>query len=129
MLTDAMRQRYKLIEHDPRDEKWAEWHIHPDTAIELQRPDGGVFTPTAYPPNGDRLLGFPVHITTSVQPGRIHLVAETDLDASIRHQATLGRTINVYKPDPMIFPPPAPAPTMKALAKHWADRLRKRARR
>jgi hypothetical protein len=83
-------------------------------------------------PGGDEMLiGYKVRVTTGAEPGRIHLVAETDLDATIRHARERGDTVNIVRPMPFDWPKPekAPEPTVKALAKHWAGKLRKRARR
>lgn len=142
MLNDAMRQRYALIEHDPRDEKWAEWHIHPETYAEIMNYEGErranpvrFYAPTIerpMTPGGDeRLTGYKVRVTTSVEPGRIHLSAETDLDATIRHARERGDTVNIMPPVTLDWAaiPRVPEPTVKALAKHWAGKLRKRARK
>jgi hypothetical protein len=143
MLNDAMRQRYQMIEHDPRDEKWAEWHIHPETYAELRHyeserradPAHQLYSPVndrSMTPGGDEMLiGYRLRITTGVEPGRIHLVVDTELDATIRHARERGDTVNLVRPMPFDWPKPekAPEPTVKALAKHWADKLRKKARR
>lgn len=134
MMRDALRQRYEMIERNPGDEKWAEWHIHPEThmALRVAQSQGelGRLSPTIErypiePDKGGRLFGYPVRVTTGAPIGKIQLVCETELDATIRHQreAGLGDTIHVIKPLPFIFPDPPTPPTLKALVKHWAKKL------
>lgn len=143
MLNDAIRQRYVLEEKDPRDLKWAEWHIFPDTYAEIMHydaerqadPSVRFYTPTIEQPmrpgDDNMLFGYKVRVTTAVEPGRIHLSAETELDATIRHRVAAGQTVNILPPIPFEWPKygPPPEPTVRALAKHWADKIRKRARR
>jgi hypothetical protein len=133
VLRSAIQQKYAMIEKDPRDEKWAEFHIHPDTVFELGRTVPAkayaIHPITANPlamVDGGPLFGYPVRVDPSIPVGEIQLVCETDLDASIRHQQALGRTITVYKPEPLIIPPPPAPPTVKALAKHWLANARRK---
>lgn len=136
MLNDAMRQRYTMIEHDPRDEKWAEWHIHPQTYAEIMHYDGrrasmGVpYLPAIeqpYRPGGDQMLiGYKVRVTTAVEPGRIHLSHETDLEAGVRHLTDSGHVVNIVKSPPLVFDKtPPPDPTVKALVKHWLRKAKR----
>lgn len=75
----------------------------------------------------ETLIGYPVRITASVEPGRIHLSCETDLEASVRHITEKGGTVNVVKPAPLLpLVAPAPAPTLKALIRHWVNKGRGR---
>lgn len=134
LLHSAMRQKYEMIERDPRDEKWAEWHMHPDTIalMERQAPN---YLPTdferatALASMPRRLFGYPVRPDKKVPVDEVKLVCETELDAAIRHQRNMGvhgTVINVYKPEPLIFPDPPKPPTVKALVKHWIKKARKR---
>src|ERR1700742_732928 len=146
MLRDAMRQKYQMIERDPRDEKWAEWHMSRMTFMSIQAKQSeedirrwGAFTPPPVPadtqpaPKLDEaksgaglLYGYTVRLDDKVPNGKIELVCETDLEASIRHQRELGdrgATINVVKFEPhwAELPPEPEPPTLRGLVKHWRD--------
>jgi hypothetical protein len=133
ILRDAMRQKYAMIERNSADEKWAEWHLHPETSIFIEQEAVRTRTnawPAAIDPAilGSGLYGYPVRTDPSVPVGVIKLVCETDIEASVRHITDKGGHVTIYQPDPLIFPvmPPAPAPTVKALLKHWLSKARRR---
>lgn len=139
LLRSALQQKYQMIERDPRDEKWAEWHVHPATIEAIRAhealkagpgyPYGMIDT---YPPYGPgeqtRIFSYPVRVDYSVPEGEIRLVCETDLDATIRHQRAAGQTINIMPPVTMprwTEPKPQP-PTLKGLIRHWRDKVARR---
>lgn len=128
MMIDAARQRDEMMRQDPRDEKWAEWFVNPETyeALGPFKPPvpAGLWTSSGSSPE-TFLFGYPVRVTASAAPGRFHLSHETRLDATIRHQAAAGRTVNVVKSPPSAYLT-MPPPTARALARHWIDKVRNR---
>src|ERR1700761_1737991 len=118
VLASAARQRapFRLKNRDPRDEKWAEFHMHPDTRRALSTLYG------VPGPGPAHLFDYPVRADKSMPVGEVKLVCETDFEAGVRHLTDAGHTINVMKPQPVMWVPPpvpAPPPTLRVLIKHW----------
>ena len=109
---------------DPRDRRDTEAHLSQDTAeaiVRLVSPDADVNAEDA------QLFGLKTRRDDSVPFGQVRFITENDQDRALRRAAGAGLQVNVVKLEAL--PPmatPAPPPTLRALVRHWLERMKGR---
>lgn len=107
----------------PEDRKDLEFFMSTETWREMS-PAVGPDEPGWLPLAGTHLLGAPVRIDDNMPFGTIETRTETQLDRAVRRANAAGHALNVMKTEAWI-PPPMPAPTLKALVRHWMRKLKR----
>lgn len=115
---------WEYSEIDPRDRRDTEAHLSQDTAEAIARlvsPDADVDA------EGAQLFGLKTRRDDSIPFGQVRFITENDQDRALRRAARDGLQVNVVKLEAL--PPmatPAPPPTLRALVRHWLERMKER---
>lgn len=118
---------------DPRDRVDAIWYMHPSTMdlihLHQRRGDWGV-GPNLPLDIGQvatalKLFGARIELADAMQHGVVSLLAENDQDRALRRFEERGGVVQVvkYEEHPL---PPTPDPTLKAVARKWLKKARKK---
>lgn len=109
---------------DPRDRQDTEAHLSQETAeaiTKLASSDAKVDA------EGAQLFGLRTRRDDSLPFGAVRFVTENEQDRALRRAAKGGMSINVVKIDDLTpFPAPPPAPTLRALVRHWLEKVKDR---
>lgn len=117
-------QEYARI--PPEDLRDTEMHMSAETAEQLAK-EAGISPDLALREmHHATLFGLRVRRNDLLPFGIVQLVTENAQDRAIRRARRDGVIVNVIKPVDFLPPviPPAPAPTLRALLKHWLRRAR-----
>jgi hypothetical protein len=121
LMRSAFEQYSKVLPQDLRD---TEVFMSTDTIEELKR----TLLPGKPPAEWsgvNQMFGLPVRADDALPYRVVELRTENAQERAIRRAAKDGITVNVMEPGPLWFPPAPPAPTVRALVKHWWKKVRR----
>jgi hypothetical protein len=111
-----------LADIDPRDRQDTEVHMSTETARRLVLSTQGVDPPVAL--DGCTLFGMTVRQDDELPFGEFRWVTENAHDRAIRRARRDGMIVNIHVTEPLwARMEPIPAPTLRALLRHWFPRL------
>lgn len=123
-MDDLMRNLYEHFSHvDPRDRRDTEIHVSAATAerIAVENIDG-INWKDSMLDDGATLLGLPVRRDDSIPFGQFRFITENAQERAMRRIVERGGTVNVMQPVAWPEPVSEPAPTLRALLRHWFRR-------
>lgn len=123
MLTlQQIYDQIKTFKRNSRDWVGLRITMHPNTFQELHKSPGISYN--ANSPTLTGLFGVPIDLDFNMPEGDIRI--ENENQRQLREYREAGLQVIVYKPMDWSKIPNPPEPTLKALLKHWWNKLKRR---